>query len=272
MANRRMFSKDVICSDRFYELPIGGQALYLQIVIAADDDGLLASMKRLMRDCQASESDLEALIDGGFILKLDDKIYAVTDWLLMNKIQPSRRTPTVFAEQFRQLTVLEDGRYELCRQNVDKMSTGCQQDVDRMSTRCQQNVNKMSTGCQQDVDKLSTGCQQDVDRMSTGCQQDVDKLSTRCQQDVDKMSTGCRQDVDKLSTQYSIGKYSIGESSKEKSEVREEQSRKGEREVSIEQSRKENNKESNSKYYNSVIEKYNSVCKDLPEVRKSSII
>ncbi len=31
---------------------------------------------------------------------------------------------------------------------------------------------------------------------------------------------------------------------------------------------KENKRESNSKYYNSVIEKYNSVCKELPEVRK----
>lgn len=38
MASRRMFSKDVVCSDRFLDMPASAQALYFQYGLEADDE------------------------------------------------------------------------------------------------------------------------------------------------------------------------------------------------------------------------------------------
>lgn len=43
MASRRMFSKDVVCSDRFLDMPASAQALYFQYGLEADDDRELLS-------------------------------------------------------------------------------------------------------------------------------------------------------------------------------------------------------------------------------------
>ena len=39
MANRRMFSLDVVDTDIFLDLPISSQALYFHLGMRADDDG-----------------------------------------------------------------------------------------------------------------------------------------------------------------------------------------------------------------------------------------
>ena len=45
MASRRMFSKDVVCSDRFLDMPASAQALYFQYGLEADDDGFVSAPK-----------------------------------------------------------------------------------------------------------------------------------------------------------------------------------------------------------------------------------
>lgn len=45
MATRRMFSKDVIETDKFIELNLSAQALYLHLGLKADDDGFISSAK-----------------------------------------------------------------------------------------------------------------------------------------------------------------------------------------------------------------------------------
>ena len=39
MANRRMFSLDVVATDKFIELPVSAQCLYFHLGMRADDDG-----------------------------------------------------------------------------------------------------------------------------------------------------------------------------------------------------------------------------------------
>ena len=46
MANRRMFSKDVVETDKFLNMPLTSQALYFHLGMEADDDGFVASPKR----------------------------------------------------------------------------------------------------------------------------------------------------------------------------------------------------------------------------------
>lgn len=43
MARRRMFSLDVVDTDRFLDMPSSTQALYFHLGMRADDDGFVAS-------------------------------------------------------------------------------------------------------------------------------------------------------------------------------------------------------------------------------------
>lgn len=45
MANKRMFSLDVIDTDLFLEMPTSSQALYFQLGMRADDDLRLLAVK-----------------------------------------------------------------------------------------------------------------------------------------------------------------------------------------------------------------------------------
>ena len=49
MANKRMFSKQIIDSDAFLEMPLSTQALYFHLSMRADDDGFLNNAKQIMR-------------------------------------------------------------------------------------------------------------------------------------------------------------------------------------------------------------------------------
>ena len=62
MAERRMFSKTVIDSDAFIEMPLSSQALYFHLSMRADDDGFVNNPKRIRNDVGASEDDLKLLI------------------------------------------------------------------------------------------------------------------------------------------------------------------------------------------------------------------
>ena len=46
MARRRMFSLDVVDTDRFLDMPSSTQALYFHLGMRADDDGFVASPKQ----------------------------------------------------------------------------------------------------------------------------------------------------------------------------------------------------------------------------------
>ena len=47
MANRRMFSLDVVDTDKFLDMPATSQNLYLHLGMRADDDGFVSIQKKL---------------------------------------------------------------------------------------------------------------------------------------------------------------------------------------------------------------------------------
>ena len=49
MANRRMFSNDIADTDKFLEMPPTSQSLYFHLGLKADDDGFVASPKKIAR-------------------------------------------------------------------------------------------------------------------------------------------------------------------------------------------------------------------------------
>ena len=90
MAERRMFSKTVIDSDAFLDLPPAAQALYFHLAMQADDDGFINSSRRIQRMIGAAEQDLSLLVDAGFLLRFDTGAVVVRHWKLHNYIRPDR--------------------------------------------------------------------------------------------------------------------------------------------------------------------------------------
>ncbi len=99
MAERRMIAKSVIDNDKFADLSVNARLLYVYMILYADDYGFVNSVKRLMRETEATEKDLDSLTGSGFAIRFESGVYLIAHWLLMNKIQPSRIKETVFTQE-----------------------------------------------------------------------------------------------------------------------------------------------------------------------------
>ena len=77
MAERRMFSKSVVESDTFSEMPLTTQALYFRLGLQADDDGCINNVKAVQRGIGAREDDLKLLLAKGFLRALDSERWVV---------------------------------------------------------------------------------------------------------------------------------------------------------------------------------------------------
>ena len=59
MAERRMFSKTIVDSDAFLDMPMSTQCLYFHLNMRADDDGFVNNPKRIQRIVGAADDDLK---------------------------------------------------------------------------------------------------------------------------------------------------------------------------------------------------------------------
>ena len=99
MARRRMFSLDVVDTDRFLDMPASTQALYFHMGMRADDDGFVASPKRVAAICGCGTDEIKLLVAKGFIIPFESGVILIRDWRQNNQIRPDRYTPTVFQEE-----------------------------------------------------------------------------------------------------------------------------------------------------------------------------
>lgn len=133
MANRRMFSKDIVRSDAFLDLPISSQALYFHLGMEADDRGYVNNPKMVIRSISATVGDLEQLSSKRFILVRGEGLILIKGWRINNSIQPTRLVESKFVDDLKKLFFDENNSYtekpterpvlSLCRQNADKLST-----------------------------------------------------------------------------------------------------------------------------------------------------
>ena len=113
MAEKRMFSKTVIDSDAFLEMPLSSQALYFHLSMRADDDGFLNNARKIQRMVGASEDDLKLLLLKRFIITFEDGIIVIKHWRMNNYIRKDRYTPTVYQEELAMLSIKDNGSYTL---------------------------------------------------------------------------------------------------------------------------------------------------------------
>jgi len=122
MAQRRMFSLDIVSSDAFLDLPVSGRELYFQLGMYADDDGFI-NPKKIIRMIGASEDDLRLLIAKRFVLPFETGVVVIKHWKINNYIQNDRYKPTRYLEEKELLKIKENGSYTESIQNVSKMET-----------------------------------------------------------------------------------------------------------------------------------------------------
>lgn len=139
MARRRMFSIDVVDTDRFLDMPSSTQALYFHLGMRADDDGFVASPKRTTAMCGCSADDLNLLAAKGFVRPFESGVLVIVDWKKNNLLRPDRYTPTQFQKEKAQLGIpaVNQSTY----QRVPQVSIG-KDSIDKVSVKRERKADK----------------------------------------------------------------------------------------------------------------------------------
>ena len=92
-----MFSADIVRSDMFLDLPPTSQLLYFHFGMIADDDGIVASVRRELNYLGfGSTDDLKLLSDKKLIdFTSDGKIVFIVDWTVNNTLRKERYSESI---------------------------------------------------------------------------------------------------------------------------------------------------------------------------------
>ncbi len=112
MAQRRMFSLKIIDTDLFLDMPMSARLLYYDLSMRADDDGFVASPKKIQRMIGASDDDFKLLIAKRFIIPFESGVCVIKHWRIHNYIRADRYAESIYQEEKKQL-VENNGTYEL---------------------------------------------------------------------------------------------------------------------------------------------------------------
>lgn len=133
MAERRMFSKTVVDSDVFLDMPLTTQALYFHLSMRADDDGFINNPKKIQRSIGATADDMKILIAKEFIIPFESGIIVIVHWKIHNYIRKDRYNPTRHFHEMSQLTIDKSGKYLISP--VSEMDTNGIPNVDQRLTQ-----------------------------------------------------------------------------------------------------------------------------------------
>lgn len=121
MANRRMFSLDIVDSDAFLSMPISTQNLYFHLGMRADDDGVVDNPKTIKRIVGANDDDLSILIAKKFVVPFEEKgLIVIKHWLINNTIRKDRYVPSKYQNEVKQLGLDENGAYTMIENEIIK--------------------------------------------------------------------------------------------------------------------------------------------------------
>ncbi|MBY6778563.1 hypothetical protein HYH39_06345 [Clostridium botulinum] len=118
MAQRRMFSLKVIDTDMFLDMPQSARLLYYDLSMRADDDGFVASPKKIQRMIGCSDDDFKILIAKSFIIPFDNGVCVIKHWRIHNYIRPDRYTETIYKDEKQEL-IEDNGQYEVIPKTND---------------------------------------------------------------------------------------------------------------------------------------------------------
>lgn len=90
MAERRMFSNQIVNSDAFHSLSTEAQVLYFNLVMSADNRGYINNAKSIISGLIGiNTGHLEELVCHKFVLERDNFLYLIKHWYIHNDIPKS---------------------------------------------------------------------------------------------------------------------------------------------------------------------------------------
>lgn len=111
MAQKRMFDKRVVESDKFTDLPNSSKALYFMAGMSADDKGFFQP-RRLQKMCGFTDDDFKILIAKGYFIPFESGVIVITDWNKNNWLDSRRVNETEYVEELKLLDLINE-KYEL---------------------------------------------------------------------------------------------------------------------------------------------------------------
>ena len=111
MAERRMFAKTIVLSDAFLDMPLSARALYMTLGVVADDDGFVNNPKSIMRQCGASQDDMNVLLLKKFLIAFESGVVVIKHWRINNYLRSDRYQETKYLDEKNQLRIEENGSY-----------------------------------------------------------------------------------------------------------------------------------------------------------------
>lgn len=152
MAQRRMFSINIISSAKFLKMPSSTRLLYYDLGMRADDDGVVEAFN-VLRMTGSTEDDLRVLVSKGYIKVLnEDLVTFITDWNEHNRIRADRKVNSMYKDLL--LQVIPEAKLIEPRQRADsKKKTGRPLDEQRTDM---DGIGKDSIG-KDSIGEFSTG-------------------------------------------------------------------------------------------------------------------
>lgn len=126
MAQKRMFSLNVVDTDRFLEMPITSRLLYYELGMRADDDGFVDNWKKILMFTGLKEDDLKVLIAKSFIIPFESGVIVIRHWRMNNYLQNDRTKPTVYQDELSMLKLDKNT-------NVYTLDTSCIHSIEENS-------------------------------------------------------------------------------------------------------------------------------------------
>lgn len=135
-----MFSKTIVDSDAFLDMPMSTQCLYFHLNMRADDDGFVNNPKRIQRMVGAADDDLKLLIAKSFILTFESGVIVIKHWRMNNYLRNDRYKPTAYQDEKNQLILKENNAYSYIDNDVGIPM------VNQMPTNGKPSIGKVSIG------------------------------------------------------------------------------------------------------------------------------
>ena len=113
VAQKRMFSLQVVDTDKFMDMSTSAQALYFHLGMHGDDDGFVSSPKKIARAAGCNDDDLRLLASKGYIIPFESGVIVITDWNVNNTLKNDRYHGTVYQSEKALLSTDQSGKYSL---------------------------------------------------------------------------------------------------------------------------------------------------------------
>lgn len=130
MAQKRMFDKAIIDTDKFMDLPMSAKAIYFLLGMEADDEGFV-SYKKILRIHGGNEDDVKVLIAKNFLINFPSGVVVITDWKKNNYLDSNRIKQTEYVTEKKQLTT-KNGKYTI-NTGVKQMFNECSTSIEESS-------------------------------------------------------------------------------------------------------------------------------------------